>query len=180
MGFEFSKSVIELLAEKNLKILLVGLDNTGKTTILHQLNIGKIITIMPTIGFVIEELNYKGLNFISWDLCGADRIREGWKKYYKNINVLIFVIDSNDKDRFDDSVDELEFMLKQEELKNCAILIIANKQDLSGALTPEEITIKLKERLKGRQSLVQGTVAKTGQGLKEGLEWILSILEKNK
>ena len=180
MGFEFSKSVIELLAEKNLKILLVGLDNTGKTTILHQLNIGKIITIMPTIGFVIEELNYKGLSFTSWNLCGADRIRELWKKYYKNINVLMFVIDSNDKERFDDSVDELEFMLKQEELKNCAILIIANKQDLSGALTPEEITIKLKERLKGRQSLVQGTVAKTGQGLKEGLEWILSILEKNK
>ena len=178
MGFEFSKSVIELLAEKNLKILLVGLDNTGKTTILHQLNIGEIITTMPTIGFVIEELNYKGLNITSWNLCGADRIRELWKKYYKNINLLMFVIDSNDKERFDDSIDELEFMLKQEELKNCAILIIANKQDLSGALTPEEITIKLKERLKGRQSLVQGTVAKTGQGLKEGLEWILSILEK--
>ena len=104
-----------------------------------------------------------------------------WKHYYQNTDGLIFVVDSNDQDRIEDAAEELKKMLAEEELKDCAVLVMANKQDLNGALAPGEVTKRLgMGDLKGRTWLVQGTSATTGQGLKEGLDWMASVLLKKK
>ncbi len=181
MGFLFSKVWTKLLGKKDVRMLMVGLDAAGKTTILYQLKMGETVKTIPTIGFNVETLDYKGLNFTVWDVGGQDKIRVLWKHYYQNTDGLIFVVDSNDRDRVDDAAEELKRMLNEEELKDCVVLVMANKQDLNGAMTPNEITDKLGlSQLKGRQWLVQGTSATTGQGLKEGLDWMAGVLLKKK
>ena len=172
MGFFFSKLWTKLLGKKDVRILMVGLDAAGKTTILYQLKMGETVKTIPTIGFNVETLDYKGLNFTVWDVGGQDKIRVLWKHYYQNTDGLIFVVDSNDRDRIEDAA---------EELKESVVLVMANKQDLSGALSPNEVTEKMgMGQLKGRQWLVQGTSATTGQGLKEGLDWMAGVLLKKK
>ena len=179
MGFFFSKLWTKLLGKRDVRILMVGLDAAGKTTILYQLKMGETVKTIPTIGFNV--LDYKGLNFTVWDVGGQDKIRVLWKHYYQNTDGLIFVVDSNDRDRMEDAAEELKKMLAEEELKDCCVLVMANKQDLNGALSPGEVTEKLgMGALKGRTWLVQGTSATTGQGLKEGLDWMASVLLKKK
>ena len=181
MGFFFSRLWTKLLGKKDVRILMVGLDAAGKTTILYQLKMGETVKTIPTIGFNVETLDYKGLNFTVWDVGGQDKIRVLWKHYYQNTDGLIFVVDSNDRDRIEDAAEELKKMLAEEELKDCAVLVMANKQDLNGALAPNEVTKQLgMGDLKGRTWLVQGTSATTGQGLKEGLDWMASVLLKKK
>ena len=142
---------------------------------------GEIVKTIPTIGFNVESLDYKGLNFTVWDVGGQDKIRALWKHYYSNTDGVIFVVDSNDKDRIDDAAEELKKMLDEDELKDCIVLVMANKQDLNGALSPNDVSNKMgMEQLKGRQWRVQGTSATTGQGLKEGLDWMANVLLKKK
>ena len=167
--------------KKDVRILMVGLDTAGKTTILYQLKMGKTVKTIPTIGFNVETLDYKNLSITVWDVGGQDKIRVLWKHYYQNTDGLIFVVDSNDRERIEDSAEELQKMLAEEELKDCAILVMANKQDLNGALPPGEVTEQLgMGKLKGRTWLVQGTCAITGQGLKEGLDWMACVLLNRK
>ena len=181
MGFLFSKVWSKLIGKKDVRILMVGLDAAGKTTILYQLKMNENVKTIPTIGFNVETLEYKGLNFTVWDVGGQDKVRVLWKHYYQNTDGIIFVIDSNDKDRIDDASEELKKMLTEEELKEAVLLVMANKQDLKDAMSPNTVTDKLGlSTIKGRQWLVQGTSANTGQGLKEGLDWMATELLKKK
>ena len=158
---------------------MVGIDGAGKTSIFNRIKMGEFVKTIPTIGFNIDTLDYKGLSLILWDSGGQDKIRVLWKHYYENTDGIIFVVDSNDRDRIEDAAEELKKMLAEEELKDCHILVMANKQDLNGALFPQEVTEKLgMGQLKGRTWLVQGTSALTGQGINEGLDWMASLYSK--
>ena len=160
---------------------MVGIDGVGKSTILYQMKMGETVKTIPTIGYNVETLDYKGLNFTVWDIGGQDKIRVLWKHYYDKTDGIIFVIDSSDRDRIEDAAEELKKMLAQEELKDSVVLVMANKQDLNGALPPNEITEILgMGQLKGVTWLVQGASAITGQGLKEGFDWFASALIKKK
>ena len=99
MGFLISKLWTMILGKNDVRILMVGLDAAGKTTILYQLRMGQTIKTIPTIGFNVETLEYKGVNFTVWDVGGQDKIRILWKHYYQNTDCLIFVVDSNDRER---------------------------------------------------------------------------------
>ena len=183
MGFFFSKLWNNLLDKKGIRILILGLDAAGKTTILHQLEKEEKekVKILPTIGFYVESLDYKDWNFITIDLGGADKMRLLFRHYYQNTEGIIYVVDSNDRDRIEDAADELKKLLAEEELKECCVLIMANKQDLNGALSIDEVTKALgMESLIGRTWFVQGTSGITGQGLKEGLDWVASVLVNKK
>ena len=181
MGFFFSKLWNNLLSKKEICILMVGLDAAGKTTILHQLGKKGEVKTLPTIGFNVESLDYKNLNFIVFDLGGADKMRLLFRHYYQNTKGLIFVVDSHDRDRIEEAAEELKKMLAEEELKDCCVLFMANKQDLNDALSTDEVTKALgMESLKERTWFVQGTSGITGQGLEEGLNWMASVLLNKK
>ena len=181
MGFFFSKLWNNLLSKKEIRILMVGLDAAGKTTILHQLGKKGEVKTLPTIGFNVESLDYKNLNFIVFDVGGADKMRLLFRHYYQNTKGLIFVVDSHDRDRIEEAAEELKKMLAEEELKDCCVLFMANKQDLNDALSTDEVTKALgMESLKERTWFVQGTSGITGQGLEEGLNWMASILLNKK
>ena len=119
---------------------MVGLDGAGKTTVLYQLEMSELVKTIPTIGFNVETLDYKGLTFTIWDVGGQDKIRVLWKHYYQNTDGIIFVVDCNDTDRVEKNEEVLKLMLNEEELKDSDLLVMANKQDLSGSLSPTEIT----------------------------------------
>merc|ERR1711887_269135 len=130
----FSKVFGKLVGKKDCRILMVGLDAAGKTTILYKLKLGEVVTTIPTIGFNVETVEYKNIKFTVWDVGGQDKIRALWRHYYDDTDGLIFVIDSNDKDRIEEARDELQKVLGEDGLKNAVILVFANKANLPCAM----------------------------------------------
>ena len=164
-----------------MRILMVGLDSAGKTTILYKLKLGEVVTTIPTIGFNVETVEYKNITFTVWDVGGQDKIRPLWRHYYQGTDCLIFVVDSNDPQRIEGAADELHKMIQEDELRESIILILANKQDLPNAMSPAEITDKLRlHTLRGRQWYIQATCATLGDGLYEGLDWLAATLKAGK
>ncbi|KAH0468722.1 hypothetical protein IEQ34_001954 [Dendrobium chrysotoxum] len=175
MGLSFTKLFSRLFAQKEMRILMVGLDAAGKTTILYKLKLGEIVTTIPTIGFNVETLEYKNISFTVWDVGGQDKIRPLWKYYFQNTQGLIFVVDSNDRDRVVEARDELHKMFNDDELRDAVLLVLANKQDLPNAMNAAEITDKLGlHSLRQRHWYIQSTCATSGEGLYEGLDWLSS------
>nr|AAF79587.1 F28C11.12 [Arabidopsis thaliana] len=169
MGLSFAKLFSRLFAKKEMRILMVGLDAAGKTTILYKLKLGEIVTTIPTIGFNVETVEYKNISFTVWDVGGQDKIRPLWRHYFQNTQGLIFVVDSNDRDRVVEARDELHRMLNEDELRDAVLLVFANKQDLPNAMNAAEITDKLGlHSLRQRHWYIQSTCATSGEGLYEG------------
>ena len=98
--------------EKEVRLLVLGLDNAGKTTILYKLQMGEVVTTVPSIGFNVETVQYKNLRFQVWDLGGQTSIRPYWRCYYQNTNAVIYVVDSADRERLAVTKQELVAMLK--------------------------------------------------------------------
>lgn len=181
MGLSFSRIWQRLFGKKEMRILMVGLDAAGKTTILYKLKLGEVVTTIPTIGFNVETVDYKNISFTVWDVGGQDKIRPLWRHYYQNTQGLIFVVDSNDRDRVEDAREELHRMLNEDELREAVILVFANKQDLPNAMTAAEVTDKLGlHTIRGRNWYIQSTIATTGDGLFEGLDWLSRALTSKK
>lgn len=179
MGVFFSKIWNKLIGKKDIRLLMVGLDDSGKTTILYKLKASNVVNTVPLIGHNIEILQYNGLHISAWDLGGSDKLRGFLNYYYQNTNGIIFVVNSNDKDRIQFAAEALNKLLAEEELKFRDLLVYANKQDLEDSLSPNDIIDKLGLReIKERNWLVQGTCATSGQGLKEGLDWIADMFLK--
>jgi ADP-ribosylation factor protein 1 len=181
MGLAFSKIWQRLFGHKEMRILMVGLDAAGKTTILYKLKLGEVVTTIPTIGFNVERVEYRNISFTVWDVGGQDKIRPLWRYYYENIQGLIFVVDSNDRDRVDDAREELQRMLNEDQLREVVVLVFANKQDLPNAMTAAEVTDKLGlHAIRGRNWFIQSTCATSGDGLYEGLDWLSRTLSGKK
>ncbi|XP_063444940.1 ADP-ribosylation factor 4 [Mytilus trossulus] len=179
MGLTISNAFNRLFGKKQMRILMVGLDAAGKTTILYKLKLGEIVTTIPTIGFNVETVEYKNISFTVWDVGGQDKIRPLWRHYFQNTQGLIFVVDSNDRERAEEAQEELCKMLQEDDLREAVLLVFANKQDLPNAMTAAEITDKLKlNTFRGRTWYIQGTCATQGTGLYEGLDWLSAELSK--
>ncbi|KAL6941683.1 Arf GTPase arl1 [Hanseniaspora vineae] len=179
MGNYFSSMFDRLWGiNKDVRILILGLDGAGKTTILYRLQVGEVISTKPTIGFNVETLTYKNLKLNVWDLGGQTSIRPYWRCYYSNTAAVIFVVDSTDKDRMNTASKELHMMLKEEELQDSALLVFANKQDLPGALTASEVSEQLQlTDLKDRSWSIVASSAKNGEGINEGLDWLIDVIQ---
>uniref|UniRef100_A0A8C5FXI0 ADP-ribosylation factor 5 n=1 Tax=Gadus morhua TaxID=8049 RepID=A0A8C5FXI0_GADMO len=111
MGLTISSLLSRFFGKKQMRILMVGLDAAGKTTILYKLKLGEIVTTIPTIGFNVETVEYKNICFTVWDVGGQDKIRPLWRHYFQNTQGLIFVVDSNDRERVAESNEELNKMV---------------------------------------------------------------------
>merc|ERR1719469_1759288 len=125
MGAALGKVWERLLGMQEMRLLMLGLDAAGKTTILYRLKLGQVQTTIPTVGFNVERLEYRNLSFTVWDVGGQDRIRRLWRHYYQGTNGLMFVVDSSDRERIADAREELHAMLGEEEMRDAAVLIFA-------------------------------------------------------
>ncbi|XP_022086822.1 ADP-ribosylation factor-like protein 5B [Acanthaster planci] len=178
MGFLFSK-IWSLFNNEEHKVIIVGLDNAGKTTILYQILMNEVVHTSPTIGSNVEEVKWKNIHFLMWDIGGQESLRSAWSTYYAGTEFVILVIDSTDRERLHVSKEELYFMLANEDLKHAAVLLFANKQDLKGSMSSAEISQQLNlTSIKDHHWHIQACCALTGEGLLKGLEWIANQIRR--
>lgn len=169
------------------RIILLGLDASGKTTFIYKVANqsrfypAEVVTSIPTIGFNVETMEIKTMQFTCWDVGGCDKIRPLWRHYMQNVGALIFFIDSNDRDRLEDAKIELDLFLLEEDLRGRPILIVANKCDLPNAMSKEEITVKLSlHTIRDREWAVLSACVCNGTGVLEILEWLDFSVKKNR
>ncbi|KAH0865702.1 hypothetical protein HID58_082913 [Brassica napus] len=168
MGILFTRMFSSVFGNKEARILVLGLDNAGKTTILYRLQMGEVVSTIPS---------------------GQTSIRPYWRCYFPNTQAVIYVVDSSDTDRIRVAKEEFHAILEvycsrippfysEEELKGAVVLIFANKQDLPGALDDAAVTEALElHKIKSRQWAIFKTCAVKGEGLFEGLDWLSNTLK---
>eukprot|EP01013_Petalomonas_cantuscygni_P010543 TRINITY_DN2366_c0_g1_i1.p1 TRINITY_DN2366_c0_g1~~TRINITY_DN2366_c0_g1_i1.p1 ORF type:complete len:194 (-),score=38.87 TRINITY_DN2366_c0_g1_i1:720-1301(-) len=139
------------LANKSGRILFLGLDNAGKTTLLHVLKEGSLRVHKPTIHPNIEELNFGSLRLKTYDLGGHLEARRLWKDYFIEVDAIVFLIDAADKDRFTEARAELDALLQYEDLKDVPVAILGNKIDEPNAVPAETLKAAM-----GLQNLTTG------------------------
>ncbi|XP_065341909.1 ADP-ribosylation factor-like protein 2 [Cloeon dipterum] len=160
--------------EKEMRLLILGLDNAGKTTILKRFNGEEVNTISPTLGFNIKTLEHRGYKLNFWDVGGQKSLRSFWRNYFESTDGLIWVVDSADKRRLEDCCRELHSLLAEEMLSGATLLVFANKQDLPGALTAEEIKDVMQlETIKTHHWRIMWCSALTGENLLPGMDWLI-------
>jgi ADP-ribosylation factor-like protein 2 len=158
-----------------------GLDNAGKTTVLKKFNGEDISTISPTLGFAISSLEYNGYLLNCWDVGGQRTIRAYWRNYFEATDGLIWVVDSADRRRLADCRAELRALLGAEKLAGASLLVLANKQDMRGALPAADIAAALGLGAAAadgapdrRHWAIHACSAVSGDGLVEGLDWLVA------
>ena len=162
-------------------ILMVGLDSGGKTTILYKLKLNERVNTVPTIGFNVESVKYKNLDLTVWDVGGQEKIRKLWRHYYNNVDVVIFVIDSNDSGRFPEVKEELHYLLNEDQLRDSIVLIYSNKTDLPNSVDSSQIAIEIDTNSIKQKWFMQPISALYEEsGIYNGLEWIQNNLQYNK
>ena len=162
-GSTLSRLLPILLGRQQCRILMVGLDAAGKTTILYQLKLGEMTNTSPTLGFNVETVAYKNIEFMVWDMGGQDAIRPLWRHYYENCQALIFVVDSADAERLEEAREELHKLMGEEQLANAYLLVYANKQDMPEAKSVQEVADALElTTVQGRVWYIQACSASSG------------------
>ncbi len=172
MGSFVSRMFRSYFEKMNARILMVGLDGSGKTTVLYQIKFGEPVSSIPTIGFNFENIEFDKLKMSIWDVGGQTKLRPMWKHYYTGCQGLIFLIDSSDKNRIQLAKDELDKILSNEQMEKIPVLIFANKQDLNIMSVKEVINDMDLSSIRGNPWHCQGCSALTGNGLVEGFKWL--------
>mmetsp|Transcript_4542 Transcript_4542/g.6342 ORF Transcript_4542/g.6342 Transcript_4542/m.6342 type:complete len:186 (+) Transcript_4542:70-627(+) len=167
---------------KKATILLLGLDNAGKTTLLYKLKFGEVRLVIPTQRAQLQEIDFGNIKFRTWDLGGHAQVRAIWRDYFPEADAIVFMVDSADTERLEEAKVQLHSLLEDTNLSNVHFLILANKIDIETALNREQLVNLLgldnylSQESSTRQvqlfrcSLVEGT------GYGEGLNWLADIL----
>mmetsp|Transcript_24939 Transcript_24939/g.27754 ORF Transcript_24939/g.27754 Transcript_24939/m.27754 type:complete len:180 (+) Transcript_24939:100-639(+) len=175
MGQLFSMMWNKLFALKEFKVIIVGLNNAGKTTTLYKLLLDEVVLTTPTIGSNVEEIVYKNIKFNVWDIGGQESLRATWSTYYVDTSVMMMVVDSTDRERIGIVKAELAKMLSHEGLKHSLLLVLANKNDLKGAMSSAEVSDALGlNNVTTHQYHIQSCCALTGEGLFKAMDWVVS------
>ncbi|CAG5129341.1 unnamed protein product [Candidula unifasciata] len=162
------------------RVLLLGLDAAGKTTILYKIKLNENVSTIPTIGFNVETVTpVKGVTFTMWDVGGQEKIRCLWRHYFENTQGLVFVVDSSDVSRMPDAQEELFNIVKDPAMIGVPVVVLANKQDLPGALPTAEVANRLGLcELRDRKWFVQGACAISGDGIYEGMQEMAKLVKE--
>ncbi|XP_076001287.1 ADP-ribosylation factor-like protein 14 [Genypterus blacodes] len=165
------------------QILILGLDNAGKSTLLYKVKYNKSVTTVPTIGFNVEMIDAKkhrkNIALTMWDVGGQEQMRQYWSSYHADAGAVVFVVDSADTRRLDEARHELEHTLRSDELRGLPLILLANKQDVDGALTVTELTERfhLRKLCSDRNWYVQPCSAATGFGVQEGFRKVAHMVK---
>ena len=171
-------------------VLILGLDNAGKTTFLESAktrltpnykgaNLSKITT---TVGMNLGKIDVNGVRLNFWDLGGQEELQALWDKYYAECHAVIYVLDSGDRERVEESKQAFDKMIKNENIKGVPLLVAANKQDLADCMGVREVKHLFEnnvEELNTRELMTLATSGLTGDGVEEGIEWVADTALRN-
>ncbi|CAA9960765.1 hypothetical protein PTT_02836 [Pyrenophora teres f. teres 0-1] len=182
------------LKDKEMRILMLGLDNAGKTTIVKKIMNEDVNSVSPTLGFIIKTIEYNGYKLNIWDVGGQKTLRTYWKNYFEKTDTLIWVVDATDRERIDDCRHELAGLLLEERLSGASLLVFKNKSDVPGSMSEDEIRevgdgsgaagtcwranadgvqgLRL-DAIKTHKWHIMTCSAMTGLNLQQGLEWVV-------
>ncbi|CAF1132448.1 unnamed protein product [Rotaria sordida] len=182
MGSSWNKIASLFPKKEEIRVLMFGLDAAGKTTALYVMKLGEVVTTIPTIGFNVETVEFRNIKMTAWDVGGRDKIRPLWRHYYQNTAAIVYVIDSNDRERINEACEELHRMANEDELRTRPILVLANKQDLPNAMSVDELRDKLGMNRLSRDTKwhIQPTIATQNEGIREGFEWLADAITTKK
>ncbi|OAY75914.1 ADP-ribosylation factor-related protein 1-like [Ananas comosus] len=177
-----------MLSKTEFHVLILGIDKAGKTTLLEKLK--SIYSkmeglppdrIVPTVGLNIGRIEAANAKLVFWDLGGQVGLRTIWEKYYEEAHAIIYVIDASSPSSFEDAKSALEKVLRHEDLRGAPLLILANKQDLPGSISAEDVAryLDLKE-LDERLYMFQAVSSYDGTGIKFGIDWLVEVMERSK
>ncbi|EDU43260.1 ADP-ribosylation factor protein 2 [Pyrenophora tritici-repentis] len=162
------------LKDKEMRILMLGLDNAGKTTIVKKIMNEDVNSVSPTLGFIIKTIEYDGYKLNIWDVGGQKTLRTYWKNYFEKTDTLIWVVDATDRERIDDCRQELAGLLLEERLSGASLLVFKNKSDVPGSMSEDEIREGLRlDAIKTHKWHIMTCSAMTGLNLQQGLEWVV-------
>jgi GTP-binding protein SAR1 len=168
------------LYNKKANIVFLGLDNAGKSALLHVLKTDRVTQTRPTIHPHSEELKMGNLVLNTYDLGGHETARKIWKDYFPAVNAILFLVDSVDVNRFPEAYKELNDILETPELVNIPIAILGNKIDMAGAVSLEELKAALHyDELMAKENRpmeVFMTSVTKKIGYSNALEWISTKL----
>lgn len=165
------------------RLMMVGLDNAGKTTALNQLKLRQFAHTVPTLGFNLEKISYEGLDFNIWDIGGQEKIRSLWLHYAEDNDGVIFMIDASDTERLELARVELRKLFSVPSLKEVPYCIFLNKQDLPGAIKKDQMEAQIYTEYDGKMFFsVFECIAKDedNDGLIKGLDWLYKTLKERK
>lgn len=169
------------LRERGVRVLLLGLDNAGKTTIVRALLGEDTHTVSPTVGFVIHSVRRRGYTLNVWDVGGQRSLRPFWHNYFEKTDCLVWVIDAAAPERLDTCADELRRALA-EGAGSASLLVLVNKLDLvpdrAAAVATVTAKLRLHELPAARSVRVLGCSAYEGANLEEALDWIVGAASR--
>ncbi|CAN0440015.1 unnamed protein product, partial [Ectocarpus sp. 12 AP-2014] len=167
------------------RLLLLGLDNAGKTSLLYNLHLNEAVDTVPTVGFNMEQVEYNNMVMTIWDVGGQAKLRSLWRYYFVDTDALIFMVDASDEARIEEARDEMFHVLRDPNMEGCqTVLIMLNKQDVPGAVGPGIVIDRMglntagDNPLRERNWYMQSCCALTGEGVFYGLDWLCEALKR--
>mmetsp|Transcript_4025 Transcript_4025/g.8145 ORF Transcript_4025/g.8145 Transcript_4025/m.8145 type:complete len:182 (+) Transcript_4025:121-666(+) len=174
--FDWIQAILQALglASKEARIVILGLDNAGKSTLLHKLCDNELKSFVPTVKAHSRTFSLGKINFTAWDLGGHEQVRELWEEYYSGADAIIFMLDSADRARFKEAKTELGELLRVEDLNAVPILLLANKNDVEGSAAVDELaeTLGIADDLDARDLEMFSCSLVSGAGYLEGFRWL--------
>lgn len=164
--------------EREARVLLLGLDGSGKSTCLKRLLKESLSDVSPTMGFDIRTLAWGDIRLNVWDIGGQETIRAYWRNYFEETDAVLWVVDSGDRERLEICRNALREVLREDAMMGASVLVFANKQDLDNAMRVDEVGRFLALASTGNRNVrIQGCSALTGEGLSEGIDWLAGELK---
>ncbi|KAB0794364.1 hypothetical protein PPYR_11203 [Photinus pyralis] len=187
LGYGFYKYLVQ---KDEFCVLILGLDNAGKTTFLESaktkftknyksMHPSKITT---TVGLNIGKIDVSGIRLNFWDLGGQLELQSLWDKYYAESHAIIYIVDSSDRGRIPESKETFDRMIASESLQGIPLLVLANKQDIPdcmGVRDVKPIFNKNAHLIGKRDCMVMPISALTGDGINEGICWLVDCIKRN-
>ncbi|KAM0682030.1 ADP-ribosylation factor-like protein 8A [Mitosporidium daphniae] len=179
--YRFLDWLRSLFFKQEMELTIVGIQNAGKTTLLNMITNGVFNEDMiPTIGFNMRKITKGGIIIKMWDIGGQPRFRSMWERYCRNVNAILFVVDSSDYERMEEAKRELHALVARASLHGVPLLVLANKNDLPKAFSSKELIVAFDlEEIRSREVACYSISAKNAVNIDVTLQWILKHAKKH-